>query len=341
MNLSIITTLGSNSGDNFIYEGFKNVFPEEHFQTVFLIDKTSIPRNDSFKEFINNSDLIVICGSPIFYKDCYKMKWQNQIIDYSKTVGKKILLFAVGSNFKCSVDGVVDTPNVRSDKKYIDFIMKYRDVLFSDFIVRDRYATDFLKACGITSVYQTVCPSFFAGEIDSNKKTKDLIFIIYGSAYWNSDIPKQKILNISKAVYNFLSSEFPDKRCLWVCHDFGSYKELLGHFNRKDILFSNNYIDFLKYYSRCFFGFSVKVHGTMLLSSIGVPSLLLQLDSRASVIEALGDSYAEANMQFEQLIDICMERIKSANDYKEKLIELKAKYKQDYNQLFNRMEFVS
>ena len=341
MNLSIITTLGSNSGDNFIYEGFKNVFPEKHFQTVFLIDKTRIPRNDDFKEFIDNSDLIVICGSPIFYENCYKMKWQNQILEYSKKTGKRILLFAVGSNFKCSVNCIVTVPDVRSDKRYSDFIMRYRDVLFGEFIVRDRYANDFLKTCGVNNVYQTVCPSFFAGEIDYGNKDKDLIFIIWGSAYWNSDIPKQKVFNISKEVYNSLSSKFPNKTCLWVCHDLGSYRELLGHFNRKDILFSNNYIDFLKYYSRCFFGFSVKVHGSMLLSSMGAPSLLLQLDSRSSVIEALGDNYVTADTQVEQLVNICIERIKSANDYKEKLIELKAKYKQDYNQLFNRMELLS
>ncbi len=253
MNLSIITTLGSNSGDNFIYEGFKNVFPEKHFQTVFLIDKTLIPRSDAFKEFIDNSDLIVICGSPIFYKDCYKMKWQNQILEYSKKARKRILLFAVGSNFKCSVNGTVNVPDVRSDKRYVDLIMKYHDVLFGDFIVRDRYAADFLKTCGITNVYQTVCPSFFAGEIDSSSKDKDLIFVIWGSAYWNCDIPKQKVLNISKNVYDSLSNKFSDKRCLWVCHDLNSYRELLEHFNRKDILFSNNYVDFLKYYSRCFF----------------------------------------------------------------------------------------
>lgn len=339
MNLSIITTLGSNSGDNFIYEGFKNIFPEKYFQTIFLIDKTLIPKNDNFKEFIDNSDLIVICGSPIFYKDCYKMKWQNQILEYSKATEKRILLFAVGSNFKCSVDGTIDFPDVISDKKYIDFIMKYCDVLYGNFIVRDRYAVDFLKTCGITDVYQTVCPSFFAGEIDPNRKDRDLIFIIWGSTFWNCDIPKQKIFSISKGVYNSLSRMLPDKRCLWVCHDLNSYKELLEHFDRKDILFSNNYIDFLKYYSRCFFGFSVKVHGSMLLSSMGIPSLLLKLDSRASVIEALGDSYVTADMQIEQLVKICIERIESAGNYKEKIIELKTKYRKDYSHLFNRMGF--
>ncbi len=74
---------------------------------------------------------------------------------------------------------------------------------------------------------------------------------------------------------------------------------------------------------------------------MGIPSLLLQLDSRSSVIEALGDSYVTTDMQVEQLVNICEQRIESAEDYKEKLIRLKAKYRQDYNQLFDRMEFVS
>ncbi len=47
-----------------------------------------------------------------------------------------------------------------------------------------------------------------------------------------------------------------------------------------------------------------------------------------------------SDMQVEQLVKICIERIESADDYKEKIIELKAKYRQDYNHLFNRMGFV-
>jgi len=86
MNLAVITTFGSNSGDNFIYEGFKNLFPARSFDSIFLINKIDIPRNDSYKEFMDVADLIVICGSPIFYDGCYRMKWQNKLIEHSKKI---------------------------------------------------------------------------------------------------------------------------------------------------------------------------------------------------------------------------------------------------------------
>jgi len=340
MNLAVITTFGSNSGDNFIYEGFKNLFPARAFDSIFLINKIDIPRNDSYKEFIDVADLVVICGSPIFYDECYRMKWQNRLIEYSKKSGKKIMLLAVGSNFKTTPDGSILVPDIIKDKNYRKFVSKYDKVSFGNFTVRDRHCLEFLKSTGITNVKQIVCPSLFAGNIDEKQNEKDLIFIIWGSTFWNCDVEPKKILETCKEIEKSLSSSIKDKKVVWVCHDFESYKELLKQTNKDNILFSNNYIDFQKYYSRCFFAFSVKVHGTMLLASMGVPSLLLQLDSRASVIEQLDESYATLSTPIEQLTDICFEKIREIGIYRDKIIALKSKYKQEYDEMFGGLGLI-
>jgi len=339
MNFAIITTTGSNSGDNFIYEGFKNLFPIKHYGSVFLINKVDIPRDDSFKEFINESDLIVICGSPIFYDKCYRMKWQNEILSYSENSGKKIMLTAVGSNFKGSADGSVSIPDTSKDSNYTSFVSRYREVLFGDFTVRDRYCSEFLKMVGILNARQIVCPSLFAANDDSVLDDRDLIFIIWGNTFWNCDVPFKKILEICKDIQKSLASRIK-KRVVWVCHDYESYKCLLNHVSRQDILFSNNYVDFLKYYSRCFFAFSVKVHGTMLLASMGIPSLLLQLDSRASVIEALDESYATPSTPIDQLTSMCLEKIEGIGNYQSKIRELKRRYREDYEEMFGRQGLI-
>lgn len=337
MNLAIITTFGSNSGDNFIYEGFKNLFPIESFDSVFLINKIDIPKNETYKEFIDVADLIVICGSPIFYDKCYRMKWQNNVLEYSKSSGKKIMLLAVGSNFKCSIDGSVSVPDVVQDKNYAKFVLKYKESSFGDFTVRDRYCLEFLRATGINDIRQIVCPSLFAGNIAKGQNKRDLIFIIWGNTFWNCDVSSQKVFETCKLVQEKLALSIKDKRIIWVCHDFESYKELLKKIDKTDILFSNNYIDFLKYYSRCSFAFSVKVHGTMLLASMGVPSLLLQLDSRATILEQLDESYATLSTPIEQLTDICIEKFGESNIHRDKIIALKNKYKQEYDEMFNRL----
>lgn len=340
MNLAIITTIGINAGDNFIYEGFKALFPTKHYGSVFLIDKTSIPKDKKgYRELIDESDLIVICGSPIFYQGCYKMKWQNKVLEYARKSGKKILLFAVGSNFTCSADGIVSYPDTISDRNYADFVSQYKEVLFGNFTVRDRHCRKFLNGLGVIDVRQVVCPSFFAGNENIVQKEHDLLFIIWGSSYWSSETPPQKVLGLCKQVANALAERFTDKRIVWVCHDIVSYKWLLDYIDRHDILFSNNYIDFLKYYSRCYFAFSIKVHGSMLLASMGTPSLLVQLDSRAAVIEALDDVYVNLSTPVDQMLSMCIERIEGIEEYRYKIDALKNRYMKDYDDLFSELGF--
>jgi len=78
----------------------------------------------------------------------------------------------------------------------------------------------------------------------------------------------------------------------------------------------------------------------MLLASMGVPSLLLQLDSRASVIEQLDESYATLSTPIEQLTDICFEKIREIGIYRDKIIALKSKYKQEYDEMFGRLGLI-
>jgi hypothetical protein len=343
MNLAVITTIGANAGDNFIYEGFKNLFPTERYGSVFLVDKTSVPKDNSYKKLIDQSDLVVVSGSPIFYENCYRMKWQDKILEYSEKSGKRILLFAVGSNFRCSADGVVELPDTAKNSNYASFASRYARVILGDFVVRDRYCSQFLRNMGFLNVRQFVCPSLFAvNGWDSRLSScqRDLIFVIWGNTYWNCAVPSQTILKLCEDVRRVLQARFGGKKVIWVCHDFHSYKGLIKHVARRDVLFSTNYVDFFKYYSRCYFAFSIKVHGSMLLASMGIPSLLLQLDSRAAVIEALDEDYATPSTSLDQLIEMCAEKVRNVSKYKEKISALKSEYREDYKELFDSLRII-
>jgi len=78
----------------------------------------------------------------------------------------------------------------------------------------------------------------------------------------------------------------------------------------------------------------------MLLASMGVPSLLLQLDSRASVIDALDESYVTPSIQIDQLSDMCLKRIEGTEDYRHKIRELKLRYIKDYEEMFGRLGLI-
>jgi hypothetical protein len=340
MNLAVVTTIGSNAGDNFVYEGFRNLFPTKCYGSVFLIDKTKVPKDNNYKKLIDESDLVVVCGSPIFYEDCYRMKWQNKILEYSKKSGRRILLFAVGSNFRCSVDGTVEPPDTVKDSNYAEFASRYNEVMLGDFIVRERYCSDFIKSMGFLNVRQVVCPSFFANNGEIVQSDRDLIFIIWGDTHWNCVASPQKILKICEEVQRVLQAKFSNKKIVWVCHDLLSYTRLVKHVTRRDVLFSTNYMDFFKYYSRCYFAFSVKVHGSMLLASMGVPSLLLQLDSRAVVMDALEEDYATLSTPLDRLIDMCDRKVKNTDRYRDKIGSLKSKYREDYRDLFDSLGFI-
>jgi hypothetical protein len=272
------------------------------------------------------------------------MKWQNEILKCSERSGKKILLFAVGSNFRCSADGTVEPPDVSKDGGYADFVSRYSKASLGGFIVRDRHCARFLRDMGFNNTRQVACPSLFASDEYAvpiwDERQRDLVFIIWGDTHWNCALPPRKILKICKEIESALQAKFSRRKVVWVCHDLQSYARLVKHVDRRDILFSTNYVDFLKYYSRCYFGFSVKVHGTMLLASMGVPSLLLQLDSRAAVMEALDEDYATPSLSLDVLMEMCDEKVKNSEEHRGKISVLKSKYREDYRDLFDSLEFV-
>lgn len=180
-----------------------------------------------------------------------------------------------------------------------------------------------------------------AGSLPAiSKQERDLVFVIWGDTHWNCPLPPEKVLKTCEEVWGILKAKFSDKKVVWVCHDLHSYSGLVKRVHRRDVLFSANYVDFLKYYSRCHFAFSVKVHGTMLLASMGVPSLLLQLDSRAAVMEALGEDFAIPSASADVLIDMCDKKLKGISEYRDKIITLKSKYKEDYKDLFGQLGFI-
>ena len=78
----------------------------------------------------------------------------------------------------------------------------------------------------------------------------------------------------------------------------------------------------------------------MLLASLGVPSLLLQLDSRAAVIEALDEDYVTLSSSRDLLMQMCDEKVESSEEYRDKIVALKSRYRADYRDLLDNLRLV-
>ncbi len=332
MNLAIITTLGVNAGDNFIYEGFKQVFPTEWLGSTFLIDKTQIPRSKAYQEWIDASDLVVICGSPILYHECYRMHWQKKLLDYCERRRKPMLLFAIGSNFPCSLDGTLRVPN--ADDGYREFAHRYHALAWRPISVRDPHARAFLERLGIPDVVSLPCPSLFARPLRENPDG-DWIGFIWGETYWQAPMQADEVFELCRETEKRLRTHFHGKRFMWICHDDESYRRLCKRMKKGDVIYSNNYPDYFMHYNRCAVALSTKVHGAMLLTSMGIPSVLFQLDSRVTTLHAVEESAISLETSPEELARLCIEKWESRQDFRSRIADIKERSLTAYDVYLN------
>lgn len=336
MNLAIITTLGINAGDNFIYEGFRRIFPPHLLGSTFLIDKGSIPRDKGYRRWIDAADLVVICGSPVLYHNCYKMHWQCKLLDYCERRRKPVLLFAIGSNFPCSTDGTCLIPDTEAEPEYAQFVQRYGFLAWKPISVRDPYALDFVQKLDILDAVPLHCPSLFAQPIRENTDG-EWIGVVWGETYWQAPLKPNEVLGRLVKVKKRLAKHFPDKQVVWFTHDERSYYQIRKAMGATNVIFSNNYTDYFAHYARCAVAISTKVHGTMLLASMGIPSVLLQLDSREATLRAIGESGMPLTESPKQIATKCIEMWEARRVFRERIKATKAEACEKYAAYFGQV----
>jgi len=316
MKISIITTVNHNVGDDFVREGIKYLLREhfkgknlefqnihkhspittrygfEWFRNLRLSSRADkiIPKNWS-KDRISEADIVVQSGAPVYWchevggGHCYNNEWYKPLIKdrFLKNKNTKLLNLAAGTCQKYHSDGseFCDICN-----NYIKEFYRLADVT----TVRDTLAKTVFSKIDI-DVPVIPCSSIFAiDEYNLKNEGEEYVVVNYmkGGAHYTFG---QKI-EIEKWEKEFKKFYFELKerdRVVVSCHNQKEVDEALEFDPKAEIFYmKDNYLEYMKFYSKAKFGIMNRIHGAFMMASYGKPSMIIGNDSRARMAEEIG-----------------------------------------------------
>jgi len=358
MKIAMITTVRHNVGDDFVRDGivyllkqyFKN--QELHFQNIHkhatitvrygfenfrsriastILDV--IPCSVS-KDRILEADLVVQSGAPVYWCNgwrwgahCAHNEWYRLLIKkrFRKNPRAKLLNLGAGTCQRYHSDGL----------DFCSCCQRYIEELFETAAVttvRDKLAKEILNSIGLDAPV-IPCPSIFAieqhGATSRGEEYLVLNYMEGGGHYilWrNIDRNKWK----SEFVKFYCELKKHDNVRL-VCHDRKELQEAKKLDPQADVFYSNDYLDYIDFYSRAKFGIVNRVHGAFVMASFGKPAVVIGNDSRAKMVSEIGLESLFVNKVNSELLMQQYEYLKNgANNFIERFRVIKQKAYNDY-----------
>lgn len=358
-NISIITTVDHNVGDDFVREGLKYIlshhFTDEKINYYHIhkhspitsrfgfeklrtlkyskrIDKL-IPKNWT-KDRVINADILVQSGAPVYWchKDpsshCYDNEWFIPLIEerFSKNKNAVLLNLAAGTCQTYHSDG----------SEFCEKCNNYINSFYKDSAVttlRDSLAKVVLSKINLDAPV-IPCSSIFA--IDQHQlKSEGEEYVVFNYMKGGAHFTFGQKIDFAKWEETFKEFYFSVKkkeRVIIACHNKKEVEEALELDADAEIFYEkDDYLAFMKFYGKAKFGIMNRVHGAFLMGSYGKPSIIIGNDSRAKMAEEIGlqsffvnDVTVDLlNEQYEYLND-------GANNYKERFKVIKEKAYTDY-----------
>lgn len=359
MKIAIITTVNHNVGDDFVREGIKYLLRQyfknqkiefqnihkhspittrygfESFRYLRLssrVDKI-LPKSWS-KDRILEADIVVQSGAPVYWcheggdGHCYNNEWYKPLIKdrFIKNKNTKLLNLAAGTCQKYNSDGS------EFCEKCNNYIKEFYD-LSKVTTVRDTLGRVVLSKIGL-DVPIIPCSSIFA--IDEHKlknEGEEYVVVNYmkGGAHYTFG---QKI-DIEKWAREFKKFYFELKkreRVIISCHNQKEVDEALEFDQKAEIFYvKDDYLKYMKFYSKAKFGIMNRVHGAFMMASYGKPSIIIGNDSRARMPEEIGLKHYFVNDADYELLNKEYEFLKDgANNFSERFKVIKEKAFNDY-----------
>lgn len=316
MNIAIITTVDHNVGDDFVREGLKYLF-RQHYkneQIVFTnIHKHSpITSRKGFEWFrklrlsakvdpvlplqftkdrVLEADLLVQSGAPVYWchesdnSHCWQNEWFEPLVRRRfKANGKaRLINLAAGSCQRYDSDG---TEFCHNCKAYIKEFYELSAVT----TLRDELSKTILGTIGVDAPV-IPCSSIFAiDEHGLKNEGEEYVVVNYmkGGAHYTFG---QKI-DVDKWQREFKKFYFELKqteKVIFSCHNQKEVDEAREIDPDAEIFFEkDDYVAYLRFYSKAKYGIMNRVHGAFILGSFGKPSILVGNDSRARMSAEIG-----------------------------------------------------
>jgi len=321
MRIGLITTLNTNIGDDFIREGIclilreifksRNVefipvnkhkplsaYPDWHpiqlSKKTYLLLRGRYHLSRLIENFASNiklshldtCDMIVQCGAPVFWPNCYQNEWAKPI--WQDIVGRlydkiPILNLAAGSCYPWEKQPIkIDIPE---DEKYITSILNYCRLT----TVRDHLAQSLSKTLS-KEVPLIPCSALLVGrgrKTQINQSGYILINYMTGGGHytWNQEIDDRKWEYTVKTLIERLSKRH---KIAFLCHDEKEFSLTKKINSELPVFFPKSTQEYLDCASESMFAICNRMHASIAMAGIGVPSIAVCTDTRLLMVSQIG-----------------------------------------------------
>jgi hypothetical protein len=366
MNIAIITTINHNVGDDFVREGIKYLLEQyfknktikfqnihkhspittrygfEWFRYLRLSSKVDklIPKWYS-RDRILEADIVVQSGAPLYWchdtggGHCCNTSWYEPLIKerFLKNNGAKLLNIAAGTCQRYYSDGS------EFCDRCSDFMKEFYN-LADVTTLRDKLAKNIFSNMGIDAPL-IPCSSIFAiDRYGLKSEGEDYVVLNYmkgGSHFvFGQDIDVLKWEQTFKEFYLKLKTK---QRVILSCHNKKELKDALLLDPNAEIFYEkDDYLSYMKFYSKAKFGIVNRVHAAYMMASYGKASIVIGNDSRATMLDEIGLKHYFVNEVDVELLDREYQYLKDgADDFKQKFKSIKQNAFKDYMKAFDSL----
>lgn len=234
----------------------------------------------------DNCDLIVQCGTPVFSPSCSHTEWVKPI--WEGIIGRlheqiPVFNLAAGSCYPWERQPVkIDSPE---DEKYLRAILSYCRLT----TVRDRLSQKLCKTLG-ADLPLIPCSALLVGKgrkVQGSPSSYILFNYMRGGGHytWEQGIDEQKWENSVKTLIARLSKRH---KVAFLCHDEKEYSLAKRLDPRLPAFFPKSPRDYLECASEAKFAVCNRMHASIAMAGIGIPSIAVCTDTRMLMVSQIG-----------------------------------------------------
>lgn len=364
MKIAIITTVDHNVGDDFVREGIKFLmrrkFPQEQIEFEHIHKHSPITVRHGFEWFRNlkfskrvdrilplgwtkdrilDADFVIQSGAPVYWcheaegGHCYNNEWYGPLIQrrLSKNKKAKLLNLAAGTCQQYHSDGSEFCDDCNA--YIVDFYEK--SAVTS---CRDTLGKVVLSHAGVDAPV-IPCSSIFAKDehrIENGGEDYVVVNYMKGGAHYTlgQEIDLKRWEDEFKKFYFELKEK---ENVIIACHNEKELNEAKELDPKANVFYQkDDYVAYLKFYSKAKFGIMNRVHGAFIMASFGKPSIIIGNDSRARMGSEVGVESIFVNDATAELLSEKYSFLKAGADgFKEKFERIREKAYADYEKLFS------
>jgi hypothetical protein len=311
MRIGLITTLGVNIGDDMIRLGvmhiLSRIFAEQRLawvpvnkhepHTVWsgLHPYRWLPKGKRtarrllkhlWSSRFHTCDLIVQCGTPGLWDGCQWCEWWLPLWrDVIGEIHRRIPVYnlGIGSDYR------LDLPPRRiersKDEAFLRELLSYCRLT----TVRDSLARDLLSTLGY-DVPLLVCPAVLAfGDSQADESRRDTIIVNYmrrgGHDDFGQNIDADRWLGVLRQVLGRMRQRYP---LLLLCHNRAEMQLAETFFPGDQRLLAATPDDFRRAVTHGLVGLCNRLHASVAMAGLGVPSVAVSGDTRILMVKQAG-----------------------------------------------------